>query len=100
MIETAAQSLLDATREILPLVRAGGDVGERERRLPRHVADAMAEIGICRMLAPRAAGGLEVDPMTYLNVIEALSRFYDLTDCHGIALVARGEQRTRQQEAA
>jgi alkylation response protein AidB-like acyl-CoA dehydrogenase len=74
MIETTAQSLLDATREILPLVRAGGDEGERERRLPRHVADAMAEIGICRMLAPRAAGGLEVDPITYLNVIEALSR--------------------------
>jgi alkylation response protein AidB-like acyl-CoA dehydrogenase len=73
-IETAAQSLLDATREILPLVRAGGDEGERERRLPRHVADAMAEIGICRMLAPRAAGGLEVDPITYLDVIEALSR--------------------------
>lgn len=73
VVETAAQSLLDATRAILPLVRAGGDQGERERRLPRHVAEAMAEIGICRMLAPRAVGGLEVDPISYLDVIEALS---------------------------
>lgn len=73
MTRTAAETLLDATREILPLVRAGGDQGERERRVPRHVADAMAEIGICRILAPRAVGGLEMDPMTYLDVIEALS---------------------------
>jgi alkylation response protein AidB-like acyl-CoA dehydrogenase len=74
MTETATQSLLDATRAILPLVRAGGDQGERERRLPRHVADAMAEAGICRMLAPRAVGGLECDPVTLLDVIEMLSR--------------------------
>jgi alkylation response protein AidB-like acyl-CoA dehydrogenase len=73
MIETAAQSLLDATRAILPLVRAGGDQAERERRLPAHVAQAMAEAGICRMLVPRAVGGLEVDPITQLDVIEALA---------------------------
>jgi len=73
MIETAAQGLLDATRAILPLVRDGGNQGEQERRLPRHVADAMAEAGVCRMLAPRAVGGLEVDPVTQLDVIEALA---------------------------
>src|SRR3954447_11775962 len=73
MIEAAAQSLLDATQAILPLVRAGGDQGERERRLPAHVARAMAEAGICRMLVPRAAGGLEIDPITQLDVIEALA---------------------------
>lgn len=76
-IETPAQetasALIEATNAILPLVRAGGDQGERERRLPRHVADAMAEIGICRMLAPKAVGGLEVDPITLLDVIELLS---------------------------
>jgi len=73
MIETAAQSLLDATQAILPLVRASGDQGERERRLPPQVAKAMAEAGVCRMLVPRAAGGLEVDPITQLDVIEALA---------------------------
>src|SRR3954451_9731177 len=73
MIETAAQSLLDATQAILPLVRASGDQGERERRLPPQVARAMAEAGVCRMLVPRAVGGLEVDPITQLDVIEALA---------------------------
>jgi alkylation response protein AidB-like acyl-CoA dehydrogenase len=73
MIGTAAQSLLDATQAILPLVRASGDQGERERRLPPQVAKAMAEAGVCRMLVPRAVGGLEVDPITQLDVIEALA---------------------------
>jgi len=73
MIETAAQTLLDATRAILPIVKAGGDEGERERRLPARTARAMAEAGVCRMLAPRAVGGLEVDPITQLDVIEMLA---------------------------
>jgi alkylation response protein AidB-like acyl-CoA dehydrogenase len=73
MTETAAQKLLDATRAILPLVRASGDEAERERRLPRRVVRAMAEAGITRMLAPRAVGGLEIDPITQLDVIEQLA---------------------------
>src|SRR5204862_461598 len=47
---------------------------ERERRVPRPVAEAMAEVGICRMLAPRAVGGLEVDPITQLDALYELSR--------------------------
>ncbi|MGE3267474.1 MAG: acyl-CoA dehydrogenase family protein [Chloroflexota bacterium] len=73
MTETAAESLLAATRAMLQLAREGGDQGERERNLPPHVARAMAEAGVCRMLAPRAVGGLEIDPITQLNVIEELA---------------------------
>src|SRR4051794_4616667 len=71
--DTAARSLLDATRAILPLVRECADEGERERQLPRPVARAMAEAGVARMLAPRAIGGLEIDPITQLDVIEQLA---------------------------
>lgn len=71
--DTAAQSLLDATRAILPLVRANADEGERERRLPKQVAKALAEAGIAKMLAPRSIGGLEIDPITQLDVIEQLA---------------------------
>src|SRR5207247_2202849 len=72
--ETAAQRLLDATQAILPLVRASGDEGERLRQLPSQVAQAMAEAGVARMLAPRSVGGLEIDPMTQLDVIHMLAR--------------------------
>jgi indole-3-acetate monooxygenase len=71
--ETAARRLLDATRAILPMVREGSDEAERERRLPSRVVRAMAEAGITRMLAPRVVGGLEIDPITQLDVIEALA---------------------------
>ncbi len=65
--------LLDATRAILPLVREAGDEADRERRLPARVVRAMAEAGIARMLAPRTVGGLEIDPVTQLDVIEQLA---------------------------
>jgi alkylation response protein AidB-like acyl-CoA dehydrogenase len=68
-----AADLVAATREILPLVRESGDEAERERRIPRHVALAMARAGVVRMLVPRAVGGLEIDPLTQLDVIEMLS---------------------------
>jgi indole-3-acetate monooxygenase len=71
--DTAAQTLLDATRAILPLIRDTIDEGEQERRLPERVARAMANAGVARMLAPRAVGGLEIDPITQLDVIEALA---------------------------
>jgi alkylation response protein AidB-like acyl-CoA dehydrogenase len=71
--QSPAESLLAATRAILQTVREGGDQGERERNLPPHVARAMADAGICRMLAPRDVGGLEIDPITQLDVIEALA---------------------------
>ncbi|HYU19868.1 MAG TPA: acyl-CoA dehydrogenase family protein [Chloroflexota bacterium] len=73
MTGTATQRLLDATRAILPLVRASGEEAERERRLPQQVAQALAEAGITRMLAPRVIGGLEIDPITQLDVIEQLA---------------------------
>src|SRR5581483_3327184 len=72
--ETAAQRLLDATRAILPVVKASGEQGERERQLPAQVARAMAEAGVARMLAPRSVGGLEIDPITQLDVIFMLAR--------------------------
>jgi alkylation response protein AidB-like acyl-CoA dehydrogenase len=72
--ETAAQRLLADTQAILPLVRACGDEGERMRQLPPQVARAMAEAGVARMLAPRSVGGLEIDPITQLDVIHMLAK--------------------------
>jgi indole-3-acetate monooxygenase len=72
--DVTAEHLVEATRALLPLVRQFGPRAERERRLRRAVARALAEAGICRMLAPRAVGGLEIDPVTQLEVLYELSR--------------------------
>jgi alkylation response protein AidB-like acyl-CoA dehydrogenase len=73
-VEANAQQLLAATEAMLPLVREHAAWNDRERRIAPAVVQALAESGVCRMLAPRGVGGLEVDPVTQLEVIYQLSR--------------------------
>ena len=70
----AARNLLDATRGILPLVREYAAQGELERHLPRPLADAFNDAGVFRMCRPKALGGLEVDPVTVMRVVEEISQ--------------------------
>jgi indole-3-acetate monooxygenase len=69
----AATGLLAATRAILPLVRELGAQGEIDRHLPRPLADAFNDAGIFRMCRPKSIGGLEVDPITVMRVVEQLA---------------------------
>ena len=59
-------------RELQPLVREAAAQAERERRLPEHVAQAMAKVGLFRVAAPREFGGAERDPATQIRTIEAI----------------------------
>lgn len=47
---------------------------EAERRLAPQVVDALRTLGAFRLAVPRAYGGLELDPMTQVRVVEELSR--------------------------
>src|SRR5207248_1076311 len=47
---------------------------EAERRLPAHLADALHEAGLFRMLLPRSLGGAELDPPTFVQVMEEIAR--------------------------
>ena len=67
-------SLLDAARELAPLIRAHSQEAERERRLSRPVLEALREAGLLRMTTPRSLGGLETDPVTRALVGEELGR--------------------------
>lgn len=73
-VSPTAAHLLDATRALLPLVRELATQGETERQLPRALADAFNDAGIFRMCRPRALGGLEVDPPTMMQVVEAIAQ--------------------------
>ncbi|MBM4385426.1 MAG: acyl-CoA dehydrogenase family protein [Deltaproteobacteria bacterium] len=70
---TGASDPVQRARDLQPLVRAHADEAERERRLPRAVALALAEAGLYRLGAPKEFHGEDSDPMQQIAVIEAIS---------------------------
>jgi alkylation response protein AidB-like acyl-CoA dehydrogenase len=68
-----APEIVDAARALAPAIRASAPAIERERRLPEEIVKGMKQAGIFRMTMPLSLGGPEADPITQLEVIEALS---------------------------
>ncbi|HEV7989548.1 MAG TPA: acyl-CoA dehydrogenase family protein [Candidatus Binataceae bacterium] len=71
--DDSATRALEAARELGPKIRAAADEIEQGRRLPMHLVREMQRAGVFRMAMPRAWGGPELDFLTQLRVIEALS---------------------------
>ncbi len=71
--DDSATRTLEAARELGPKIRAAADEIEQGRRLPMHLVREMQRAGVFRMAMPRAWGGPELDFLTQLRVIEALS---------------------------
>jgi len=71
--EESAIRTFDAARALGPKIRAAADEIERGRRLPPHLVQEMQRAGVFRMAMPRAWGGPEVDFLSQMRVIEALS---------------------------
>jgi len=67
-------ALIDAAREIAPIIREHSQEAERERRLSQPVLGALRETGLLRMTTPRSLGGLETDPVTRALVGEEVGR--------------------------
>jgi len=65
---------LAAARVIAPRVRACADEIEADRELPRSIFEALADAGIFHLLVPRSIGGGELDPPSYIQVIEELGK--------------------------
>jgi alkylation response protein AidB-like acyl-CoA dehydrogenase len=65
--------LLEAAREIAPLLSEDAEAGELACAVTPRVVRAMQRAGAFRMTMPVALGGLEADPVTQYEVIEALS---------------------------
>jgi alkylation response protein AidB-like acyl-CoA dehydrogenase len=70
----ADKSLMDAVRDIAPLIEKHRDQAERERRLSKPVLDALRETGLLKMATPKSLGGLETDPITRALVVEEVGR--------------------------
>lgn len=72
--ESTSRDLLAATTALLPLIRESRDEIEGQRRVSESVVQGMADAGIFKAFYPRSLGGLEVDPMTLMEVVEEISR--------------------------
>jgi alkylation response protein AidB-like acyl-CoA dehydrogenase len=67
-------SFIVAAESLAPQIAALAEEGERTCRLPPPLVEALARAGLFRLWTPRALGGPEVDPMTFLRVVETISR--------------------------
>ena len=65
---------LDRARQLAPLIEASAAEGERARRLPEPLVAALLDAGLYRLLLPRALDGAELDPATFVRVLEQVSR--------------------------
>jgi alkylation response protein AidB-like acyl-CoA dehydrogenase len=68
------ETLLAAVHALAPDIRALRHEIEGRRRLPWSLVQAMSGAGLFRLLRPRSLGGLEVEPLTHLAVVEAVAR--------------------------
>ena len=72
-MQPQAADLVAAARRLGPMIRDRRVESERERRLPSSVLSAMHEARLFRMYVPIAYGGLETDPITSMEVVEAVA---------------------------
>ena len=68
-----AQPVVQAAIALQPVLRDFHDEIEREQRLPPALVEQLHAAGFYRMVIPRSLGGLQVDPLTYLRVVELLA---------------------------
>ena len=68
-----AEPLVRAAAALRPVIRGHRDALEREQRLPKPLVEQFHAAGFYRLVRPRALGGLQADPLTYLRVVELLA---------------------------
>jgi indole-3-acetate monooxygenase len=61
-------------RSLGPALAAAADEIERNRELPAPIVSALIDNGLFRLLQPRSLGGAELDPVTYVQVVEQIAR--------------------------
>lgn len=63
-----------AARSLVPRAAGLAERGERERRLPAELSEAIAEAGLYRLCVPASLGGGEAHPRVLVEAVEALAR--------------------------
>lgn len=74
MAAAETPTVLEAVRALAPQIRSQIQHMEADRRLPPKLVQAMAEIGLFRLMIPKSLGGLEIDLVPALHIFEAVSQ--------------------------
>src|SRR5256885_2832984 len=68
-----AQPPVQAAAALRSVIRGYRDEIEREQRLPKALVEQFHAAGFYSLVMPRALGGLQADPLTYVRVVELLA---------------------------
>jgi indole-3-acetate monooxygenase len=68
-----AQPVVRAAAALRSVIRSHRDEIEREQHLPKDLVEQFHRAGFYSMVMPRALGGLQADPLTYVRVVELLA---------------------------
>jgi alkylation response protein AidB-like acyl-CoA dehydrogenase len=69
-----AVEYVERARSLAPAIAAAADETERERRVAASLMKTFHEAGMFRLLLPRSLDGAELDPITYVRVIEEVAK--------------------------
>jgi alkylation response protein AidB-like acyl-CoA dehydrogenase len=65
---------LARTRALAPMLAGAADQIEERRELPASIVSALIENGLFRLLQPHFLGGVQLDPMAFVEVIEEVAK--------------------------
>lgn len=72
--ETSREKLLEAARELRPMLQAQAEEADTNRRLPASTEKALRESGLFKLTIPRRYGGHQVNMRTYMEVSAEIAK--------------------------
>ena len=73
MSELAADAVITAIRDLLPVLRDRAQETEDARRVPAESVKALQETGFFKLLQPRRYGGVEADPVSFYTAVKLIA---------------------------
>jgi 3-hydroxy-9,10-secoandrosta-1,3,5(10)-triene-9,17-dione monooxygenase len=73
MAEPDKQAIIASITDLLPAFRQRAQETEDARVVPAESVKSLEETGFFRLLQPRAHGGLEADPVTFLTAVRLIA---------------------------
>src|ERR1022692_573552 len=71
--EYVGQAVVDAVRDLLPVLRERAQETEDARAVPADSVKALEQTGFFRLLQPARFGGHEADPITFLTAVKLIA---------------------------